>query len=76
MLVSGLLTGIMPYAKLDTAEPVALALQYIGCRFGAAIVAVGALFGLTSVLLTVLYGQTRIFFAMSRDGLIPSSYAK
>ena len=47
MLVAGLLTGIMPYSKLDTAEPVALALQYVGCRFGAAIVAVGALFGLT-----------------------------
>lgn len=76
MIVSGLLTGVMPYMKLDTAEPVSLALQYIGYRFGAAIVAVGALFGLTSVLLTVLYGQTRIFFAMSRDGLIPSSLCK
>lgn len=76
MIVAGLLTGIMPYPKLDTAEPVALALQFIGYRFGAAIVAVGALFGLTSVLLTVLYGQTRIFFAMSRDGLIPRSLCK
>lgn len=68
MLISGLLTGDLPYKQLDTAQPVAYALQVLGYRFGSALVAVGALFGLTSVILTVMYGQTRIFYAMSRDG--------
>lgn len=76
MLISGLLTGDLPYKQLNTAQPVAYALQVLGYRFGSALVAVGALFGLTSVILTVMYGQTRIFYAMSRDGLIPKGLCK
>ena len=71
MGVSAVLTGTVPYTQLNTAEPVSYALSYLNYRFGSALVAVGALFGLTSVILSVLYGQARIFFAMSRDGLIP-----
>ena len=76
MLISGLLTGDLPYKMLNTAQPVAYVLQVLGYRFGAALVAVGALFGLTSVILTVMYGQTRIFYVMSRDGLIPEGLCK
>ncbi|HBM16668.1 MAG TPA: amino acid permease [Lentisphaeria bacterium] len=76
MLVSAILTGIVPVSELNTPEPVAFALQYIGYRFGSGLVAIGALFGLTCVIMTVLYGQTRIFFAMSRDGLIPSKLCR
>ncbi|HMM20165.1 MAG TPA: amino acid permease [Selenomonadales bacterium] len=72
ILVSGVLTGVVPYKELDNPEPVAYALRALGYKVGSAIVAVGAITGITSVLLTTLYGQTRIFFAMSRDGLIPS----
>jgi APA family basic amino acid/polyamine antiporter len=72
IFVSAVLTGVVPYTELNTAEPVAYALKAIGYRVGSSIVAVGAIAGITSVLLTVLYGQSRIFFAMSRDGLIPS----
>ncbi|MCX7970664.1 MAG: amino acid permease [Negativicutes bacterium] len=76
IFVSGLLTGVVKFDTLDNPEPVAYALKQIGFRFGAALVAVGAVAGLTSVLLTTLYGQTRIFFAMSRDGLIPEKICK
>lgn len=48
-------------------------MKAIGYKWGSAIVAIGAITGITSVLLTTLYGQTRIFYVMSRDGMIPAS---
>lgn len=72
MIVSLVLTGVVPYFKYKgVSAPVAFALQQIGINWGSALVSVGALFGLTSVLLVMMFGQTRIFFAMSRDGLLP-----
>ena len=70
--VSAVLTGIVPYtAFATTSAPVAFALGTIGISWGSALVSVGAICGITSVLIVLLYGQTRIFFAMSRDGLLP-----
>ncbi len=70
------LTGISPYADLNNAEPLARALRLNGSNIGSALVATGAIAGITSVLLILIYGQSRIFFVMSRDGLIPSSFSK
>jgi APA family basic amino acid/polyamine antiporter len=70
ILVSAILTGIIPYGKLNDSAPVALALNYIGIRWGSALVSTGAVAGITSVLLVMLMGQPRIFFSMSRDGLL------
>ena len=75
-VVAAVLTGVVPYAMLDTAEPVAFALRHIGYNVGSAIVAVGAICGITTVLLVLLYGQSRIFFAMSRDGMVPANVCK
>ena len=75
-VVAAVLTGVVPYSMLDTAEPVAFALRYIGYNVGSAIVAVGAICGITTVLLVLLYGQSRIFFAMSRDGMVPANVCK
>ena len=75
-VVAAILTGVVPYAMLDTAEPVAFALRHIGYNVGSAIVAVGAICGITTVLLVLLYGQSRIFFAMSRDGMVPANVCK
>lgn len=74
--VAGVLTGVVPYQELNNAEPVAYALRAIGYNFGSALVGTGAIAGITTVLLVLMYGQTRIFFAMSRDGLIPASICK
>ncbi|MFA6075510.1 MAG: amino acid permease [Negativicutes bacterium] len=71
VIVSLVLTGVVPYDQLNTADPVAYALAHLGYRWGAAILGVGVVFALTSIILATLYGQSRIFFAMSRDGLIP-----
>ena len=74
--VALVLTGIVPYTDLNTPEPVAYALRAIGYPIGSAIVAVGAICGITTVLLVLLYGQARIFFALSRDGMIPAGICK
>lgn len=74
--VALVLTGIVPYSDLNTPEPVAYALRVIGYPIGSAIVAVGAICGITTVLLVLLYGQARIFFALSRDSMIPAGICK
>ena len=70
-MVAAVLTGMVPYSLLNTPAPVSFALQQVGIYWGSALVSVGALLGITSVLLVLLFGQSRIFFAMSRDGLLP-----
>ncbi|MFI4954867.1 MAG: APC family permease [Gammaproteobacteria bacterium] len=76
MLVAALLTGIAPYYTLNVSSPVSAALLEIGYDFAAAIVAAGAIAGLTTVILVMFYGLTRIFLAMSRDGLLPNLFSK
>ncbi|MEW5791029.1 MAG: amino acid permease [Pseudomonadota bacterium] len=75
ILVSGLLTALVPYPQLNVSYPVAFALARMGEHLVASTIAVGAIAGLTSVLLVLLYGQSRIFFAMSRDGLLPPAFS-
>lgn len=76
VLVALALTGIVPYTELDNAEPMAYALRVNGSNIGSALVAIGAIAGMVAVLLVLMYGQTRVFFVMSRDGLIPSQFSK
>jgi basic amino acid/polyamine antiporter, APA family len=75
IVVALVLTGIAPYHTLNVSDPVAHALMQAGERLAAATVSVGAIAGLTSVLLVLMYGQTRVFFAMSRDGLLPPAFS-
>ncbi|HYZ17271.1 MAG TPA: amino acid permease [Candidatus Acidoferrum sp.] len=76
IIVSGILTGILRYDHLDVPSPVSFALIQIGLNWAGAIVALGAIAGLTTVLLVMLYGQSRVFFSMSRDGLLPLIFAR
>ncbi|HET7922212.1 MAG TPA: amino acid permease [Gammaproteobacteria bacterium] len=73
--VSGLLTGIVPYSTLNTPSPISDALIQLDVRGMAGLVAVGAIAGLTTVCLVLFFGLTRIFLAMSRDGLLPPVFA-
>lgn len=70
ILVAGILTGMVSYKELNHPAPVAHALNLIGFKWGSSLVSVGAVAGITSVLLVMLMGQPRIFFSMSRDGLL------
>ncbi len=71
ILVSGLLTGIVPYSALNVAAPVAVGIDATGVRWGSVLVKLGAIAGLGSVMLVMLLGQSRVFYSMSRDGLLP-----
>lgn len=73
--VAAVLTGIIPYHRLAVAEPLALAFSYLNMNWAAGIVAFGAVIATTAVLLVFQLGQARIFFAMSRDGLLPLWFA-
>jgi APA family basic amino acid/polyamine antiporter len=71
ILVSGLLTGMVTYRALNVADPVAVGIDATGVRWGSFLVKLGAIAGLGSVMLVMLLGQSRVFFSMSRDGLLP-----
>lgn len=73
--VALVLTGIMPWTKLGTDSPVADALKALGMNRLRIVVTAGALMGMMSSLLVYQYGQARIWFAMSRDGLLPRLFA-
>src|SRR5262249_48374034 len=72
--VALVLTGIANYKTLDNAAPVANALKALGMENVRRLVGVGALGGMLSSLLVYQYGQARIWFAMSRDGLLPGLF--
>jgi basic amino acid/polyamine antiporter, APA family len=76
MIVSGVLTLIVPYTELNNAKPLSHALSLNGSRIGSALVAVGGVAGMTTVMLVNIYAQSRIFYAMSRDGLLPKFFSK
>lgn len=76
IIVTGVLTGIMPYKLLNVSSPISAALLHIGYRFAAATVGVGAIAGLTTVMLVMYYGLTRVCLAMSRDHLLPNVVSK
>ncbi len=74
--VALVLTGIVPYTTLNNDEPVARALKDVGYNNLRIFVSVGALVGMWSSLLVFQYGQARIWFAMSRDRLLPGIFSR
>lgn len=76
IIVSGLLTGIVPYTELGVSSPVAHALMLLGYNWASALISTGVITGLTTVMLVLYYGLTRIILAMSRDGLISPFLSK
>src|SRR5690349_5698811 len=77
ILMSLVMTGLAPYTALNVPHPVDVALaQAPALRWLNYLVDVGAIMGLASVVLVMLMGQPRIFFSMSRDGLLPAVFGK
>ena len=64
-------TGLVPYKQLKGSDPLAKAFEVAGLGWGQAIISAGAVISMTAVLLVFQLGQPRIFFSMSRDGLLP-----
>jgi APA family basic amino acid/polyamine antiporter len=74
--VAVVLTGMQKWDTLNNAAPVALALQAVHLLRTERWVTVGALMGMISSILVYQLGQARIWFAMSRDGLLPSAFSR
>lgn len=73
--VSIVVTGMQKYTELSTDAPLADAFKSVGHPFWAGLISFGAAVGLTSVCMILLLGQSRVFFAMSRDGLLPMFFS-
>jgi basic amino acid/polyamine antiporter, APA family len=74
--VAIVLLGIVPYRELNVPDPLAVGIDHTGLTWLSPIIKVSALFGLFSTILVQLLGQTRIFYSMSRDGLLPDIFAR
>jgi APA family basic amino acid/polyamine antiporter len=72
--VSIVLTGMIPYNKINIDAPVSDAFKQVGLQWAQFIVSLGAIAGITSVLLVMMLSQARIFLAMARDGLLPEGF--
>jgi len=71
LATSFLLTGVVKYTHLNVAAPVAVGMEATGRAWGTYLVLVGSIMGLSTVMLVMLLGQSRVFYSMSRDGLLP-----
>lgn len=69
--VSAIATGVVPYTQLDVPDPIAVAADRAGMGWMGKLIKLGAIAGLSSVILVMLLGQSRVFYSMSRDGLLP-----
>jgi basic amino acid/polyamine antiporter, APA family len=74
--VSLVVTGMQHYTELSIDAPLADAFKATGHPWYAGFISFGAVVGLTSVCMILLLGQTRVFFAMSRDGLLPRFFSR
>lgn len=74
--VAIVVTGMQHYTKLTVDAPLADAFKATGHPTFAGLISFGAAVGLTTVCMILLLGQTRVFFAMSRDGLLPRTFSK
>lgn len=74
--VAAVLTGVVPFRQLGVADPMAVAVNVMQLPWFGLIVKLGAIAGLFSVMLATTYGQSRVFYAMSRDGLLPALFSR
>jgi APA family basic amino acid/polyamine antiporter len=76
VIVGFVLTGIVPFDKLNVPDPIGVGIDAAHISWLSAIVKLGIILGLTSVILVLLLAQPRIFRAMAHDGLLPEGAAK
>jgi APA family basic amino acid/polyamine antiporter len=74
--VAIVLIGIVPYQSLNVADPLAVGIDATGLTWLRPVVKIGAILGLFSTILVQMIGQTRIFYSMSRDGLLPAIFGR
>ncbi len=72
--VAAVLTGMVPYDKINIDAPVSDAFRQAGLPWARFLISLGAMTGITSVLLVMMLSQARVLLAMARDGLLPESF--
>jgi APA family basic amino acid/polyamine antiporter len=72
--VAAVITGMVPYNQINIDAPVSDAFRQAGLPWARLLISIGALTGITSVLLVMMLSQPRVFLAMARDGLLPTSF--
>ncbi len=75
IVVSLVITGIVRYTELNVPDPMAVAINSVGVGWLRPIIKIGAIAGLSSVILVMMLGQPRIFYSMSKDGLLPPVFS-
>jgi APA family basic amino acid/polyamine antiporter len=76
MLTTLVLTGVVNYTELNVKEPMAVAADAMGVGWFSWLIKIGAVTGLSSVMLVLVYAQTRVFYQMSKDGLLPGLFGR
>ncbi|MEK5333352.1 APC family permease [Lysinibacillus sp. FSL W8-0992] len=76
VVVSLVLTGMVPYSQLNVSDPVSYVMQLVHQDWIAGIISLGAVVGMMTVILVMSYGGTRLLYALGRDGLLPKSMAE
>ncbi|PES71940.1 amino acid permease [Bacillus cereus] len=76
VIVCLVMTGMVSYKELNVPEAMAYVMEAVGQGKVAGVISAGAVIGLMAVIFSTMYAATRVFFAMSRDGLLPKSLAK
>src|SRR5690606_21683800 len=71
VVVTLVMTGLVPWTQHGTADPLAQAFTERGYHWAAGVISFGAVVAMASVLLVFQLGQPRIFYSMARDGLLP-----
>jgi len=74
--IASAMLGVVNYKDLKVENPIKKVCQVIGMKWLEILVYLAAIFGLTSVMIVNLYGQSRIFYAMSKDGLLTPAFSK
>ena len=74
IVVTGVLTGMVPADKIDINAPVSNAFMQVGLKWAQFVISLGAVAGITSVLLVMMLSQPRVLLAMARDGMVPESF--
>ena len=77
IVVALVLTGIVSYTQLNDPAPIAVAINSLGPKVAwlRPVIKIGAIAGLSSVILVMMLGQPRIFYTMSKDGLLPPVFS-
>lgn len=76
IVIALVLTGMVPYTELNVGDPIAFVFEKVNLSMMQGIIAVSAVIAMASVLLVFQMGQPRIWMSMSRDGLLPSIFAR